>query len=54
MLQLEDIERAAARLEGIAVPTPLLPCPALDEMTGGRVLLKPECLQRTGSLTPCA
>jgi len=44
-----DIESAAARLEGIAIETPLLTCAELDELAGGRVLLKPECLQRTGS-----
>jgi threonine dehydratase len=44
-----DIETAARRLRGKAVRTPLLPAPALDEMTGGRVLVKPEVLQRTGS-----
>jgi threonine dehydratase len=31
------------------VRTPLLESPALNELTGGRVLLKAECLQRTGS-----
>ncbi len=49
LLELADIEQAAARLDGIAVRTPLLTCPALDDACGGRVLLKPECLQRTGS-----
>jgi threonine dehydratase len=44
-----DIEDAAARLEGMAVKTPLLRCDALDEAAGGRVFLKAECLQRTGS-----
>lgn len=46
---LADVEDAAARLTGVAVRTPLLECPALNEATGGRVLVKPECLQRTGS-----
>ncbi|MEX1266400.1 MAG: threonine/serine dehydratase [Woeseia sp.] len=46
---LQDIESAARQLQGIAVETPLLPCPELDGLAGGHVLLKPECLQRTGS-----
>lgn len=46
---LRDVEEAAQRLRGVAVRTPLIECPALDELAGGRVLLKPECLQRTGS-----
>jgi threonine dehydratase len=45
----DDILRAAARLEGVAVRTPLLGSPALDERVGGRVLIKAETLQRTGS-----
>lgn len=44
-----DIEDAALALEGVAVRTPLLRCDPLDEATGGRVFLKPEVLQRTGS-----
>ena len=44
-----DVEAAAARLRGIAVRTPLLESEALNERAGGRVLLKAECLQRTGS-----
>jgi threonine dehydratase len=44
-----DVEAAAARLRGIAVRTPLLEAEALNERAGGRVLLKAECLQRTGS-----
>jgi threonine dehydratase len=44
-----DIEAAAARLAGWAVPTPLLNAPALDARIGGRILLKAETLQRTGS-----
>ena len=46
---LQDVKSAARQLQGIAVETPLLPCPELDALAGGRVLLKPECLQRTGS-----
>jgi len=44
-----DIEAAAARLDGVAVRTPLLTFPELDRRTGARVLVKPETLQRTGS-----
>jgi len=46
---LADIEAAAQRLDGVAVRTPLLESPALNDAAGHRVLLKPECLQRTGS-----
>ena len=46
---LAEIEAAAARLAGQAVVTPLLESPALNEAVGGRVLLKAEPLQRTGS-----
>ena len=44
-----DIDAAAAVLAPFAVRTPLLSSPALDERVGGRVFLKPEMLQRTGS-----
>jgi len=44
-----DVEAAAARLAGIAVRTPLLQNADLDSLAGGRVLIKPECLQVTGS-----
>ncbi|NVN84741.1 MAG: threonine/serine dehydratase [Rhodopseudomonas sp.] len=44
-----DIDIAAGVLVPYAVRTPLLSCPALDAVTGARVLLKPEMLQRTGS-----
>jgi threonine dehydratase len=44
-----DVEEAAARLQGQAVRTPLIESPALNERAGGRVLLKPETLQRSGS-----
>jgi hypothetical protein len=46
---LADIEAAAVRLAGQAVRTPLFASPHLDAVTGARVFLKPECLQRTGS-----
>lgn len=44
-----DLEAAANRLAPYAVCTPLLESPALNEAAGGRVLLKAETLQRTGS-----
>ena len=44
-----DIDEAARRLDGVALHTPLLCSAALDVMTGGRVFLKAETLQRTGS-----
>ena len=46
---LAEIEAAARRLAGRAVVTPLLESPALNARLGGRILLKPETLQRTGS-----
>lgn len=45
----DDVQAAAQRLAGIARRTPLLSGTPLDELTGGRVLLKLESLQRTGS-----
>lgn len=45
----QDIEAAAGRLSGHAVETPLVWSPEIDGRVGGRVLIKPECLQRTGS-----
>jgi threonine dehydratase len=45
----DDVQAAARRLSGIARRTPLLSGTLLDELTGGRVLLKLESLQRTGS-----
>jgi threonine dehydratase len=44
-----DIEAAAMRLKGVAVETPLVESPLLSERVGGRVFLKLETLQRTGS-----
>lgn len=44
-----DVAAAAARLKGVAVRTPLISSPVLDEVTGARVFLKPETLQRTSS-----
>jgi threonine dehydratase len=44
-----DVEAAALRLKGVALHTPLVSSPVLDALTGGRVFLKCETLQRTGS-----
>ncbi len=44
-----DIEAAVKRLSGVAVRTPLINAPVLDERLGARVFLKAETLQRTGS-----
>lgn len=46
---IQDIEDAARRLDGQAVKTPLIENPALNERIGGRVFIKPETLQRSGS-----
>jgi len=46
---ISDIDAAAKVLAPYAVRTPLLTSPALDALTGARVFLKPEVLQRTGS-----
>jgi threonine dehydratase len=44
-----DVDTAAARLAGVAHRTPLVRSAVLDARTGGRVFLKAETLQRTGS-----
>ena len=46
---IDDVRAAAKRLAGHARRTPLLAATALDALTGGRVLLKLETLQHTGS-----
>jgi threonine dehydratase len=46
---LRDVEWAAERLAGHALVTPLIESPALNERLGGRVLVKPETLQRVGA-----
>src|SRR4051812_46123167 len=45
----EDVKAAAARIAPHAVRTPLVEAPALNALTGGRVFLKLETLQRAGS-----
>jgi threonine dehydratase len=49
VIGLRDIEGAAERLENVAIRTPLLQSAELDEVAGGRVLIKPECFQTIGS-----
>jgi threonine dehydratase len=49
MIDIVDVERAAERLDGVAVRTPLFENIELNEWTGGRVFVKAESLQRTGS-----
>lgn len=44
-----DVLAAAGRLAGQARRTPLLESPGLNALAGRRVLVKAECLQRTGS-----
>ncbi|QKC94008.1 threonine/serine dehydratase [Mesorhizobium sp. NZP2298] len=46
---IADIHAAAARLSGLIVETPLIESQELNKRFGGRVLFKPETLQRTGS-----
>jgi threonine dehydratase len=46
---IDTIRAAAQRLLGHAVRTPLLESPLLNDRLGGRLLVKPECLQLTGS-----
>ncbi len=47
--EFADVEAAAARIRPYAIQTPLFENAALNERLGGRVFLKPESLQRTGS-----
>jgi threonine dehydratase len=46
---IDDIRAAAVRIAPHAQVTPLLTSPALDARAGGRVVLKAEVLQHTGS-----
>lgn len=48
-MNIDMIHAAAERLRSHARRTPLLSSPFLDEIAGRRVLVKPECLQHTGS-----
>src|SRR5689334_20379187 len=44
-----DVQAAARRLEGVTLRTPLLENERVNRKLGGRLFLKAECLQRTGS-----
>jgi threonine dehydratase len=46
---LKDIEQAAARLDGVAIRTPLLENAWLNQKLGAQVFLKPESLQHIGA-----
>src|SRR6476619_7119851 len=46
---IADVDAAAARIKGVAVRTPLVNSPVLDDRLGARVFRKCETLQRTGS-----
>jgi threonine dehydratase len=48
-ITIADIRAARDRLAGWARVTPLLESPFLNRLAGRRVLVKAECLQRTGS-----
>jgi len=45
----EDVRAALARIAPFVTHTPMLRSAALDRITGGTIVLKPESLQRTGS-----
>lgn len=49
VLTIDDIFAAAKRLDGVINRTPLIESAELNARVGGRVLLKPENLQRMGS-----
>jgi threo-3-hydroxy-L-aspartate ammonia-lyase len=49
VIDLDDVGRAAARLDGVAHRTPLVTSRTLDARTGAEVRLKPENLQRIGA-----
>jgi threonine dehydratase len=46
---LDDVRRAADRVAGHVLRTPLLPAPRLSELTGANVFVKHENMQATGS-----
>jgi threonine dehydratase len=46
---IADVRAAAERLRPLAVVTPLIEHPVLNERAGGRVLLKAETMQRVGA-----
>ncbi len=48
-ISIDQIRASAERLKGKSFITPLLESPFLNQLAGKRVLVKAECLQRTGS-----
>jgi len=44
-----DVQAAARRLDGVTIRTPLFENERVNRKLGGRLFLKAECLQRTGS-----
>lgn len=48
-IEMGDISEAASRIQGAIVPTPLLESTELNGLIEGRVFIKAESLQRTGS-----
>ncbi|MBM37723.1 MAG: pyridoxal-5'-phosphate-dependent protein [Woeseia sp.] len=49
MINISDIEQAALRLKDVSISTPLIQNLHLDGISEGNILIKPECLQVTGS-----
>jgi threo-3-hydroxy-L-aspartate ammonia-lyase len=49
MIGIEEVRRAATRIDGVAHRTPTITSRSLDEAVGAHVYLKAEPLQRTGS-----
>ena len=49
MVELDDIRRAAARLQGQVLDTPCVESRTLSQLTGARIFLKFENLQFTAS-----
>lgn len=47
--EYDDVLAASERLKGYGVKTPVIESQWLNEAVGGRVFVKAECLQRTGS-----
>lgn len=48
-VNLEDIKKAAERLNGVAIKTPLHSSAILNERLNAEVFIKPECLQHIGA-----
>jgi threo-3-hydroxy-L-aspartate ammonia-lyase len=49
VIDLDDVRRAAERLDGVAHRTPVVTSRTIDARTGATVRLKPENLQRVGA-----